>query len=80
MFAVLVLHPEAELPDPEEERRRAIRGEIARLSSRLADYKRVSDFFVWPGGELPQTTTLKVKREEIKAALREMPGFGPEDF
>jgi long-chain acyl-CoA synthetase len=80
VFAVLVLHPEAELPDPEEERRQAIRGEIARLSSRLADYKRVSDFFVWPGGELPQTTTLKVKREEIKAALREMLGFGPEDF
>jgi len=80
VFAVLVLQPEGKLPGGENEQRQVLHAEVARLSSRLADYKRVSDFFVWPGGELPRTTTLKYKREEIKAALREMPEFGPKDF
>jgi long-chain acyl-CoA synthetase len=83
VFAVIVL--DAEVLDPgsglaEEDRPRAVRAEIDHLSTGLSDYKRVSDFVIWPGEALPRTTTLKFKREEIKAALRRMAGFGPGDF
>ena len=80
VFAVVVLNPEAEFPEGESARKDTVRAEINRICGALADYKRVSDFIVWPGEELPQTTTLKYKKEEIKAALREMPGFTPRDF
>jgi long-chain acyl-CoA synthetase len=83
VFAVIVLDPDSVLSEaerPREERRRAVRAEIDRLSAGLSGYKRVSGFIIWPDGELPRTTTLKYKREEVKAALRRMPEFGPGDF
>jgi len=80
VFAVVVLDPEGALPEGEAERRDLAEAELRRLCAGLADYKKVSGFFLWPGDALPRTTTLKHKREEIKAALRRMPGVGPEDF
>ncbi len=80
VFAVVVLDPEAALPEGESERQETVRAEIDRLCGALADYKRVSNFIIWPGEALPQTTTLKYKKEEIKTALRQMPGFDPGDF
>jgi len=38
--------------------------EINRLSQNLADYKRISDFFLY-FGELPKTSTRKIKRKEV---------------
>ncbi len=80
VFAVVVLDTEADLPADEEECAVLVDTELARLSADLADYKRVAGFFVWPEEELPRTTTRKHKREDIKAILRETPGFGPGDF
>ncbi len=80
VFAVVALNPDAELPPDEAARKEAARAEINRVCGNLADYKRVSDFVIWPGEEFPRTTTLKYKKEEIKAALRQMSGFGPGDF
>ncbi len=80
VFAVVVLNPEAEFPGDESARKDAVQAEINRVCGALADYKRVSDFIVWPEADLPQTTTLKYKKEEIKAALRQMPGISPQDF
>lgn len=80
VFAVVVLDPDAAIPDGETERNEVVRAELNRLSSALADYKRVSEFIIWPGEELPRTTTLKFKREDIKDALRLMPQYGSGDF
>jgi long-chain acyl-CoA synthetase len=80
VFAVIAPGEEADLPAEDAARTEAVRAEIERLSHRLAGYKRIKDFVIWPGAELPQTTTLKFKREEIKEALRRMSGFGPGDF
>lgn len=83
VFAVVVVDPEAPAfqgPKGAEERRREAEREVARLCAGLADYKRVSGVYLWPGDALPRTTTLKHKREEIKEALRRAPGYGPEDF
>ncbi len=80
VFAVVVLDPDTAISGSETERDEVVRSELARLSSALADYKRVSEFIVWPGEEMPRTTTHKFKREDIKDALRKMPQYGPGDF
>ncbi|MEK6711951.1 MAG: class I adenylate-forming enzyme family protein, partial [Nitrospinota bacterium] len=80
VFAVVVPDPEGPLPPEEGARRAGAEQAIRRLCAGLADYKRVSGVYVWPGESLPRTTTLKHKREEIKEALRRAPGFGPGDF
>ena len=80
VFAVVVVDPEAPLPREERARREEVEKAVRRLCAGLADYKRVSGVYLWPGEALPRTTTLKHKREEIKEALRRAPGFGPGDF
>jgi long-chain acyl-CoA synthetase len=80
VFAVLVLDPEAGFTGTEEGQNEAAATELERFCSALADYKRVREFYIWPGEELPRTTTLKHKREDIKTALRRVAGFGPADF
>jgi long-chain acyl-CoA synthetase len=80
VFAVLVLDPETSFPETEEGRHEAAAAELELLCSVLADYKRVRGFYIWPGEELPRTTTLKHKREDIKTDLRRVAGFGPADF
>ena len=80
VFAVVVLDPEADLPQEEQKRAALADSELKRLSTHLADYKRVAGFFLWPEEELPRTTTRKHKREDIKAILRERPEFSPNDF
>ena len=80
VFAVVVLDPEADLPDEDEKRTALADSELKRLSVHLADYKRVAGFFLWPEEELPKTTTRKHKREDIKAILREQPDFSADDF
>ncbi|MGE5279275.1 MAG: AMP-dependent synthetase/ligase [Deltaproteobacteria bacterium] len=42
-----------------------LKAEIGRLSANLAEYKRISDFIV-VSGELPKTTTRKIKRALVK--------------
>ena len=45
-----------------------LRDEIREACTRLADYKRPKRFGVWPG-EFPRTTTLKVKKHEVRRDL-----------
>ncbi len=80
VFAVVVMNPEADLPQEDEQRAVLADSELKRLSAHLADYKRVAAFFLWPEEELPRTTTRKHKREDIKAILRERPEFSADDF
>lgn len=80
VFAVVVLDPEADLPEGGEARAGLVDSELRRWSAHLADYKRVAGFFLWPDAELPRTTTRKHKREEVKAALRARPEFSSGDF
>ena len=80
VFAVVVLDPEADLPQEDEKRAALADSELKRLSANLADYKRVAGFFLWPEEELPKTTTRKHKREDIKTILRERPEFTPDEF
>ena len=80
VFAVVVLDPEADLPQEDEKRTALTDSELKRLSAHLADYKRVAGFFLWPEEELPRTTTRKHKREDIKAILRERSEFSVDDF
>ena len=80
VFAVVVLDPEADLPQEDEERAALADSELKRFSADLADYKRVAGFFLWLEEELPKTTTRKHKREDIKAILRERPEFSADDF
>ena len=80
VFAVVVLDPEADLPEEDEKRSALADSELKRLSTHLADYKRVAGFFLWPEEELPKTTTRKHKREDIKAILRVRPEFSADDF
>ena len=80
VFAVVVLDPEADLPEEGEKRAVLADSELKRLSAHLADYKRVAGFVLWPEEELPKTTTRKHKREDIKAILRERPEFSGDDF
>lgn len=79
VFAVVTLDPEAGVPEGGE-REETVRRELNRLCAPLADYKRVSGFHIWPDETLPQTTTLKYRREEIKKVLRALPGYSPDDF
>ncbi len=80
VFAVVVMNPEADLPQEDEQRAALADSELKRLSAHLADYKKVGGFFLWPEEELPRTTTRKHKREDIKAILREQPEFSADDF
>ncbi|MBT3350223.1 MAG: AMP-binding protein [Nitrospinaceae bacterium] len=80
VFAVVVLDTDAEIAGTEADREDVVWAELTRLSSELADYKRVSDFVIWPGEEMPRTTTLKIKREDVKAVLCEMPQYSYKDF
>ncbi len=80
VFAVVVLDTEADLPQEEQKRAALADSELKRLSTHLADYKRVAGFFLWPEEELPRTTTRKHKREDIKAILRGRPEFSANDF
>jgi long-chain acyl-CoA synthetase len=43
--------------------------EIKRTNTRLADYKRIRGFEIWD--ELPKTTTLKIKRKEIREIFQQ---------
>ncbi len=80
VFAVVVLDPEADLPQEDEKRAALADSELKRFSAHLADYKRVAGFFLWPEAELPRTTTRKHKREDIKVILRAHPEFSADDF
>jgi len=53
------------LPQHEE----AIRREVRKACIHLAGYKRPRYFAVWPG-ELPRTTTMKVKKHQVRKDLR----------
>ena len=48
-----------------------LRDEIREACSRLADYKRPKRFGLWPG-EFPRTTTLKIKKHEVRRSLGEV--------
>ncbi|MBI1390967.1 MAG: AMP-binding protein [bacterium] len=42
---------------------------IRRANARLAPEQQVESFSVWPGAEFPKTTTLKIKKKEVRAGL-----------
>jgi long-chain acyl-CoA synthetase len=73
VYAVIV--PDCERFSQEELKdenniRKYISQEIARLSSALADYKKISDFMIYRE-ELPKTATRKIKRKEVIALLKD---------
>ncbi|MBI2881945.1 MAG: acyl--CoA ligase, partial [Candidatus Tectomicrobia bacterium] len=71
VYAVIVPNEEAFEERGEREKEAGIVArEVKEASSRLADYKRVQKFGVLHQ-ELPKTTTLKHKRQEIIRLLRE---------
>jgi long-chain acyl-CoA synthetase len=45
--------------------------ELRARNRKLPDYKRVSGYVVWPG-EFPRTASLKIKRDELARALRDV--------
>jgi long-chain acyl-CoA synthetase len=65
---VLVVHPE-----PGREAGPALPEDIARRNRRLANYKRVSGYFVWDR-DFPLTASLKIKRGELASQIREAVG------
>ncbi|MFQ5895280.1 MAG: AMP-dependent synthetase/ligase [Nitrospinota bacterium] len=74
VFAVIVPDGEALAAAGHEGREReALAAEVRARCRNLADYKRVRDFVLWEGDSLPKTTTLKFKRRDIVARLRERP-------
>ncbi len=67
VFAVIVPNEDV-LTEEEKKDKESVKGKIAseinNLSEALADYKRISDFMLY-FGELPKTSTRKVKRKEV---------------
>lgn len=48
---------------------REIEAAVRRASARLAPHQRIATYSLWPGEDFPRTTSLKVKRHEVLAAL-----------
>ena len=48
------------------------RGLIQQANKRLASHQQIKGFTIWPEQDFPRTHTLKVKRQEIQAALPEI--------
>jgi acyl-CoA synthetase (AMP-forming)/AMP-acid ligase II len=65
---VLVVHPEAAPPIPQE-----IVANLAERNRRLLPYKRVGGYLIW-NADFPRTASLKVKRAELARQIREAVG------
>jgi len=62
---VLVIHPDPGKPIPKELAR-----DIASCNQRLLNYKRVGGYLIWEQ-DFPRTASLKIKRTELAAQIRE---------
>ncbi|MED5578505.1 MAG: AMP-binding protein [Nitrospinota bacterium] len=80
VFAVVLLEEELHKGNSALERLQHVENEVKKSLDSMADYKKITDFFVWPDESLPKTTTLKNKREELKIALIKKHGFLKTDF
>ena len=80
VFAVVLLDEEQEKLVEASEKLEYVKNEINKSLESLADYKKITDFFIWPQESLPKTTTLKNKREDLKIQLIENHGFLDSDF
>jgi long-chain acyl-CoA synthetase len=67
VHAVMILEPEA--PDPQDIVRQA--------NSHLAPHQFIKGYTVWPDKEFPRTHTLKVKKHEVLARLKEIKAQEP---
>ena len=65
---VLVIHPDPGKPIPKELAR-----DIASCNQRLLNYKRVGGYLIWEQ-DFPRTASLKIKRTELAAQIREKLG------
>ena len=65
---VLVIHPEPGKPIPED-----LAAHISSSNRRLLNYKRVGGYLVWEQ-DFPRTASLKIKRTELAAQIREKLG------
>lgn len=71
VYAVIVPNEEILIEQGETERvEEIIASEVKEASSRLADYKRIRDYALLKE-ELPKTTTLKIKRQDLTKLLKE---------
>jgi len=68
IVAVVAVDEEAPAPHDADVLGDVLRHEIREACSRLAAYKRPKRFGVWPG-EFPRTTTLKIKKHEVRRDL-----------
>ncbi|MBE17263.1 MAG: hypothetical protein CMH79_00740 [Nitrospinae bacterium] len=80
VFAVVLLDEEQEKLVEASEKLEYVKNEINKSLESLADYKKITDFFIWPQESLPKTTNLKNKREDLKIQLIENHGFLDSDF
>jgi len=80
VFAVVLLEEELHEGNSALERLQHVENEVKKSLDSMADYKKITDFFVWPDESLPKTTTLKNKREDLKIALIKKHGFLKTDF
>ena len=71
IVALVAVDDEAPGPEHAATYEDLLRDEIREACSRLADYKRPKRFGVWPG-EFPRTTTLKVRKHEVRNSLGEV--------
>ena len=68
VVAVVVANEEAFGPGDTDAQADILRREVREACAALADYKRPRLLAVWPG-ELPRTTTLKVRKHEVRRCL-----------
>ena len=80
VFAVVVLDETLSQTNTISGKFEYIENEIKKSLDSLADFKKITNFFIWPKESLPKTTTLKNKREDLKIALIEEHGFLGKDF
>jgi acyl-CoA synthetase (AMP-forming)/AMP-acid ligase II len=65
---VLVVHPEAAPPIPQE-----TVANLAERNRRLLPYKRVGGYLIW-NADFPRTASMKVKRAELAGQIRNAVG------
>jgi long-chain acyl-CoA synthetase len=59
-------------PPPLDARKREVESAVSDISRRLPTHQRIRGLHFWEG-ELPRTNTLKVKRKQLRDALRDRP-------
>jgi len=65
-----VIHAVLLVEDSVEE----IKSVIDQANTKLADYQKIQSFSIWPDEDFPRTSTMKIKKNEVRKLLREGKG------